>query len=72
MSLRCVVGNCVQWREPAERHYWRATNVGFEPIEEHAYLDLCWFHSAFFVSQTIKTFQPGWDKVTESVEANSQ
>ncbi len=59
-SKCCVVGNCSNKYDRVERHYWRKDIA--PPVEEHAYLDLCWFHSAYFVSRNVSTYQPGWDK----------
>lgn len=62
MSLRCVVGNCTDPEKLVERRYWGVKTTLLEDIEDHAYLDLCYFHAEVFKSRTVHTFIEGWDR----------
>lgn len=62
MSYSCVVGGCLQKEDQVLRCY---LNQGGLIREEHASLDLCWFHREFFSTKIVKTWQYGWDPIKE-------
>lgn len=56
--LECVVGGCRHKNEQVERCY---LNVNGHVRNDHASLDLCWFHQTFFMSKTSSYSIDGWD-----------
>jgi hypothetical protein len=62
MAYQCVVGNCVHMYDKVERCYW-AKDVKWVPVEEHAYLDLCWYHQEVLGSSRRVVEIQGWDKI---------
>lgn len=66
MIYRCVVGNCGQPDEQVKRCYW-SPEVGLSrgTLENHAYLDLCWFHQEMMASHHVGSYITGWDAIKE-------
>lgn len=60
MSYACVVGGCLQKEDQVLRCH---LNQGGILREEHAYLDLCWFHREFFETRNETTIKYGWDPI---------
>ena len=67
MAYRCVVGNCGQPDEMVKRCYW-SFEVGFirGNVEDHAYLDLCYFHQEIMASSRCHNYRVGWDPIKEA------
>lgn len=62
MTLRCVVGGCLQKDDQVQTCYY---NVAGHVSKEHASLDLCWFHQETLASRMISTWNYGWDPIKE-------
>lgn len=62
-NLTCVVGRCTQSQSHVKRCFW---NGG----EDHAYLDLCYFHQTYFQTRHVTHVIEGWDPKKEEEEVD--
>lgn len=62
--MNCVIGGCLQPEEDVKRCY---LNVNGIVRDEHASLDLCWFHQDSFRTRVLTTVIHGWDPIKEKI-----